>query len=339
MSEGQINFREYPKVELHRHLEGAVRFSSLIELRKSLGLEVPAELAQQRAEYLVLKPMKDLAAVIHAFGSTQQIFRSEEIITRITYECIEDAANEGIRILELRYAPTFMRLGHEHLSFEKIHRAILRGVAMAKDLPIAVGLICILQRTLPLKESEKVLDFALECKNTWVGFDLADDEDSGPANQFQKLFERVQNAGVPITIHAGETPSPTSPLNVKDSIKLLGARRIGHGLQIINNLEILNFVRDQKIPLEISVTSNWLTNAITSVDAHPIRKLINAGVLVTLNSDDPGIFGIDLPHEYELLATRYSFTKAEFDHLNDIAARASFIPLAEKQKHWPRPIQ
>jgi adenosine deaminase len=332
------NLREIPKVELHRHLEGALRFSTLIELAQIAGQDVPTDLAQQKKHFLVMDPMKDLKTVLRKFMATQAVLNSEVVLTRITFEAIEDACKEGIKILELRYAPTFIRQNHEHLSFEQIHRAVLKGIAQASNLPIAVGLLCTFQRTLSVAESLKVLDFVIDTKETWAGVDLADNEQDFPAKDFAKLFSKVHKHQIPITIHAGEPNTSTSAQNVEDAIDILGARRIGHGLQIIQDPRILKKVAEKKIPLELCPTSNWLTNGISHVKAHPFRKLMEAGVLTTINSDDPGIFDINLVNEYKLLSDHYEFTLKEFGICNDIAASASFLPLAEKQKHWPRKI-
>lgn len=332
-----MDLRTFPKVELHRHLEGALRFSTLIELAKKAGMEAPSEPLRQRDFFLVESPMRDLATVLNKFSATQSLLSSKEVLKRITYEAIEDAYLEGINLLELRYAPTFIQKNHEHLSFEDIHSAILEGIKAAKKFPIGVGLICIFQRTLPLSTSQKVLDFAIETKDTWVGVDLADDEDSFPAKNFIPLFEKAKKHGFKITIHAGETNSPHSPQNVIDAIELLHADRIGHGLQIIKNPKALDLVIKKQIPLELCPTSNWLTNAVPTLQAHPIRKLMEKGVRVTINSDDPGIFGIDLTNEYALLEKDYGFTEGDFRTVNKTALEASFLSSATKKSYFSTP--
>jgi adenosine deaminase len=333
---GMINGLE--KVELHRHLEGAIRFSTLIELAKKSGISFPEDLELQKQHFLVLEPMKDLSSVLNKFWTTQSILSSQEILTRIAYEAVEDAFLEGIKILELRYAPTFIQKSHEHLSWEQIHDSICKGIELAKDLPIAVGLICIIQRNRPIEEAHRIMDFAIAHKNTFVGVDLADDEDAVPAIQFSKVFEKAQLAQMPITVHAGESASDKSPQNVIDAVHHLGASRIGHGLQIIKSKEAMELVKNKKIVLELCPTSNWLTHAISNLHKHPINELKNYGILTTVNSDDPGIFGINLSHEYRLLAKSYQFTMEDFKIANDIAAQASFISIHKKQKFWPRPI-
>lgn len=330
---------QLPKVELHRHLECSLRLSTLCELAPQVGIEIPKTDAELKKALLVTEPMRDLEAVLKKFLATQAVLHSEEILTRITYEAIEDAVQEGIRILELRYAPTFVQYRHENLSFEMIHQAIVNGVEMAKHLPIAVGLIAIIQRILPYEIGERVTDFAIDHRDTFVALDLADNEVGFDAAKFAPLFVKAKKAGLHITVHSGEADVPGSAEYVRTAIELLGAERIGHGVQIYKSPEMMAFVRDRKIPLELCPTSNWLTNAVPSVATHPFRQLMEAGVPVTINSDDPGVFNIDLVNEYQVLANLHRMTEAEFNHCNDTAASASFIPLATKQKHWPRKIQ
>lgn len=334
----QNQLKKYPKVELHRHLEGSLRLSTLKELAPQVGIEVPQNSLVCSESFLVTKPMEDLAAVLQKFLKTQAVLASEEILSRITYEAIEDAASEGIRILELRYAPSYILEGHSNLTYEKITRAIQKGAQLASDLPISVGFIGIIQRTRSIKEAEKIMDFIIENKEHFLGVDLADNEEGFASQPFSKIFEKAQATGLGVTIHAGEVPTNSACQNVMDAINLLGATRIGHGVQIYRDLNVIDLVRKKSVTLELCPTSNWLTQAISSLGAHPIRQLMNAGVLVTINSDDPGIFGINLTHEYNLLFRQYQFTQVDFDHCNDVAAQASFIPLLKKQKNWPRPI-
>jgi adenosine deaminase len=328
-----------PKVELHRHLECSLRLSTLMELAPHVGIEVPATENEIKRRWLVTEPMRDLEAVLKKFMTTQAVLDSEEILERITYEVIEDASRENVRILELRYAPTFIRHGHEHLSFEKIHQAIVKGVQRAaKTLPIAVGLIAIIQRTLPLNEAARVTDFAIDNRDTFLALDLADNEEGFEPTPFAPLFEKARASGLHVTVHSGESDLPLASEYVRTAIERLGAERIGHGVQIHKSPEMIEFVKKRKIPLELCPTSNWLTNAVPSTAAHPFRKLMEAGVPVTINSDDPGVFAIDLTNEYRVLRDEQRLSIAEFEKCNDTAAANSFLPYDVKQKFWPRPI-
>lgn len=336
------SLRRIPKVELHRHLECSVRLSTLLELGPSAGIDVSGSEAELKRRLLVAEPLLDLESVLAKFLGAQKILHSEENLTRLTFEAIEDAAREGVRILELRYAPTYIRLNHEHLSYDKIHRAIVKGVELAKDLPIAVGLICILQRTVPMKVAEEVTAFAIahhgSKRGEFIALDLADNEATAETRAYAPLFARARAAGLHATVHAGEDNFPGAPNNVRIAIEELGAQRIGHGVQIYRDPEVRRLVIEKQIPLELCPSSNWLTGAVTSTAQHPFRELFEAGVLTTLNSDDPGLFDIDLLTEYGILVNQHRFSESELIRINDIAASASFLPLQEKQKFWPRPI-
>lgn len=332
------DLRLLPKVELHRHLECTLRIPTLRELAPQVGVEIPDSDEELKRQLLVTEPMRDLETVLKKFLATQAVLHSEEILTRITYEAIEDACHEGVRILELRYAPTFIQQGHDHLSYEKIHRSITRGVEMARHLPIAVGLIATIQRTLPVATGRRVADFAIEHRDTFIALDLADNEVGFDSRPFASIFEDAKKAGLRITVHAGEADVPGAEEFVMTAIEALGAERIGHGVQIHRSRRVMDEVIRRGIPLELCLTSNWLTNAVSSLAAHPFRALMEAGVPVTINADDPGIFDTHLIKEYRLLHELHGLSVAEFERCNDTAANASFIPHELKQKHWPRPL-
>lgn len=311
----------------------------MVELAPHVGLELPKDYAAQRDFLLVIGQMKDLGAVLNKFLRAQKILHSEEVLTRLAYEACEDAYNDGVRILELRYAPGFIADGHSALTYEKIHTAFHKGVELAKkNFPMAVGLICIMQRIKSFAEAEAVCNFAIEHKESFLALDLADNEEGFDPKPFAPLFAKARKAGLRITIHSGESNSPVAAQWVKDSVEILGAERIGHGIQIVKDKNILNFIREKRIPLEVCPISNWLTQAFKTYEEHPIRELINAGVLVTINSDDPGIFATQLSDDYEVLHRVHGFTVADFEKANDIAAAVSFIDAKEKQKHWPKTI-
>lgn len=325
---------DLPKVELHRHLELSLRKSTILEIAPQHGFDMTKQGAYEH-HFVIQEQMKDLGSVLHKFLDTQKLFSSKEILERIAYEACEDAHHEGIKILELRYAPTFVQLDHD-LSFDEIHQAFVKGVNRAeKDFNMAVGLICILQRILGVEVAEKVTDFAIDNKDTFIGLDLADNEVGFEAKPYAKCFQRAKKAGLNITVHAGEALEPNSEENVLVSIQDLGAQRIGHGIQIIRNPKILKYVVDHKIVLEVCPKSNWLTSAVPNLDQHPINRLIDQGVLVTVNSDDPGIFESNLLVEYGILEKHMGWTKDTFIKANQIAAENSFIPKIKKQKVWP----
>lgn len=325
------NIRALPKVELHRHLDCSVRWSTLIELAPQVGIQLESSFLAQRAQFLIDDPMRDLESVLRKFLHAQKVLASEEILSRIAFEACEDAFNDGIRLIEFRYAPTFINDGHPGLTFEKIHKALYSGIEKArKAFPIAVGLICIVQRVKSYDLAARVVDFAIDHKDSFVALDLADNEEGFDPKPFAPLFQKAKKAGLHITVHSGETPQPLSATWVKDSIEILGAERIGHGIQIIHDKDVLNFVKNRKIPLEICPISNYLTQSFPTYEDHPIKELMKQGVLVTINSDDPGVFATTLSDDYEILHQVHRFTKADFQRCNQVAFESSFIPEAQK---------
>lgn len=295
---------------------------------------IPKDLSQQRDQFLITTPMTDLKSVLNKFLQTQSVLHSEEILSRLVYEAIEDCYLDGIKLVEFRYAPTFIADGHPHLTFQKIVRAFEKGLKLASHFAVGVGFIGIFQRIKNQKTNEIVRDFFLDHRGHFIGVDLADDETFAPATNFKTLFEPFLKKGIPITIHAGEVPNAQSPQNVRDAIEILGATRIGHGLQIIQSPEIMEFVKAKKITLELCPTSNWLTRSVQELKSHPIQKLRDYGIPVTVSTDDPGIFDLTLTHEYSVLEKQFHWKTEDFKEVNQNALRASFLSTEIKNKFW-----
>jgi adenosine deaminase len=299
---------------------------------------VPADPEAFRRDWLITEPLADLATALATLARVQSIWGSPEVIERLTYEAVEDAAGQGIRILELRYAPTYIAERHPGLDFDTIHGAILAGLERARDLPIAVGLIGIVQKTLSNRDAASVTNFIIEHRDSFSALDFADRDIGFEIRRFAPLAERARSAGLHITIHSGEDDVPDAAQHVRVAIEELGAERIGHGIHIVRDEAVLEFAASSGVCFEVCPTSNWLTSAVPSVAEHPIRRMIDAGVTVSINSDDPAIFGIDLCDEYRLLAAHHGFDEAEFDRSNDVAAAHSFLPIEARRRVWPRPI-
>ena len=326
--------RALPKVELHCHLELTARHALLKELLSAKGRRIDD--AQFRKEYLITEPVGDLPTLLNIFLGHRDLLDSPEVVERMTYECCEDMSANGVRLLELRYAPSFLCDAHSALSPDAMHRAILRGVERAeRDFPIAVGLIALLQRIKTVEENRYWLDFAIEKKADFLAVDLADNELAyGPAT-FAPLFERAKGEGFAVTIHAGEAEGPQAAQNIRDSIEMLHADRIGHGVRILEDPEVLEFVRERGTVLELCPTSNWLSGVCPTRESHPFRKIMEAGIRTTVNTDDPGIMNISIMDEYRLLRDAMGFTAQEFKQINDWGREACFIPEDRKVAVWP----
>jgi len=321
-----MNLLEIPKAELHRHLELSLRDETIKEIAPEFGFDLSKEGSFEH-HFKILSPMEDLGSALHKFLDTQKLFGNTEILERIAYEACEDAyKKEGIRVLELRYAPTFVALNQPNLTFSSIHEAFKKGIARAeKDFPMAVGMIGILQRILPVEENLKVMNFMVENKDSFIGVDLADNEVGFDPAPFAPCFDLAKEHGLRVTVHAGEAQEAGSERNILDSVHKLHAERIGHGIQCHRDEEVLKYVVENKIPLEVCPTSNVLTGAVSSLKEHPIRTLIDKGCYVTISSDDPGIFNQNTLEDYQALLDNNLLTIDELKTCSDNAARASFI--------------
>ncbi|MEX2122829.1 MAG: adenosine deaminase [Woeseia sp.] len=326
-----MNYKSIPKVELHCHLEACFRPQTVMEVGKTLGLDIPQDADVFHREWLLTTPLESLEVALARFVDIQRIWCAEEVIERMTFEACEDAVEQGTRVMEFRYAPDFIALGKPHLDREKIHRAILRGIRRAEELDLEVGLIGIVQKTLPIADAARTVDFIVDCAETFIALDFAD-KDTHELKAYAPMVDKAREAGLHLTVHAGEEPGPHSPSQVRDAIEILGAERIGHGIHIVDDPDVIELVRENNVVLEVCPTSNWLCNSVPSTREHPIRRLIEAGVQVTINSDDPGLFGIDLCHEYEVLHREHGFTRDEFDRCNAIAAAHSFLRRALQER-------
>lgn len=304
-----------------------------MEVGKSLGLDVPQDIDTFRNEWLLSKPLENLDVALARFVEIQKIWCSEEVIERMTSEACEYAIDQGIRIMEFRYAPDFIAANKPHLTFEKIHAAILRGIEQARHPDLAVGLIGIVQKTLSLDAAARTIDFIIENAESFVALDFAD-KDTHPMRSYAPMVDKARQAGLHVTVHAGEEPGEGAPAQVREAVELLGAERIGHGIHVINDEATMQLLRERDVALEVCPTSNWLTSSVSSIAAHPVKKLIDAGLAVTINSDDPALFGIDLCNEYELLHTEHQFTEDEFHRCNEVAYSQSFLAGEVKCQVW-----
>ncbi len=332
-----MNVETLPKVELHRHVEGAIRYATMKEWVRTDGL-LPADSSEERLRDFILidKPVDGLKVFLEKFGLIHYVLFSKERIRRMAFEACEDAWREGVRVLELRYSPIFIQGERKDLDFDRIHAAILEGIAAAqKQYSMAVGLLGILGREWDLPTATRVTDFFIANKDTVVGMDLANDEANFSGKPFTGLFRKARNAGLHLTVHAGESLIPTSSQSILSALDDLGAERIGHGVQIHKDPALMEEVARRGIILELCPTSNVLTKSIPSIEAYPIRQIRAAGVKVCLNADDPGVFDYDLNHEYRRMAELHGLAEADFAALNRDAFEASFIREEEKKRCKP----
>lgn len=322
--------KQLPKVELHRHLEGAIRPETIADICKRHGIPLPTYDADDLASLLqIRKPVEDLGAFLVPFGIIKFCFVNPEEIARIAFEVVEDAWLDGIEYVELRFSPEYMSFYH-HLTMSQALDGIVEGVILAgRRYPITAKLIVSICRDcsaeslgIPWPTPDEVVRTALDYADRGVvGLDLASKEKGFPPELFVGPFDTARRGGLKVTVHAGEDAGPE---NIRSAIELLGATRIGHGVRIVRDPEVLRLAMDRGITLEMCPTSNVLTHAVESIESHPLRQLYDAGLPVTINTDDPTVCATTLIAEYELVMEKFGFTLADIERTIDFARAAKF---------------
>jgi adenosine deaminase len=284
------------KMDLHRHLDGNIRLSTILDLGRKHGVPLPSfDEEELRPHVQITEPAPGLMAFIEKFRWSVGVLCDLEACRRIAFENVEDARREGLDYVELRFSPWFMSMAHG-LDPRGVVEAVIQGVDEGREkFGVRTELIGILSRTYGEDICWQELEVLLAHRDDLIAIDLAGDEAGFPAPLFKRHFARVRDAGLHVTIHAGEAAGPES---VWDAIRLLGAERIGHGIRSIEDPALLDFLLERRIGLECCPTSNVQTSAVPDYASHPLKRFLEMGLLATINTDDPGISGIDL--EYEL---------------------------------------
>lgn len=322
--------RALPKIDLHRHLEGAIRPATLADICRSRHVPLPTYDPDELTDILCVKRRSEnLEGFLLPFKTIKFAFTDREAIARIAYECVEDAHLDGIEYAEFRFSPEYMSFYHK-LAMADVLEGIAEGFALAeRHFPTRARMIVSICRHctseilgFPWPTPDEVVQVALDYRDRGVvGFDLSGVEAGFPPEPFARQFEQAREAGLGITVHAGEDAGPES---VRGAIEALGATRIGHGVRIVQDPEVVRLVIDRGVTLEVCPTSNVQTHAVESLEAHPIRELFDMGVKVTVNSDDPTVCGVTLSEEYELICEHFGFTPTEVERLIRNAREAAF---------------
>ncbi len=291
---------EPPKIDLHRHLDGSIRLATILELGLENDLPLPGRTLDALRPFVVVnQPQPGLMAFLAKFEWMVGVLVNPEACRRVAYENIEDAKREGLDAVELRFSPIFMAQTHG-LDPHAVVEAVLDGVsAGVRDCGVPAKLIGILSRTFGVESCARELDALLAFRDGLVAVDLAGDEGNFPPPLFIDHFRKVRDAGLAVTIHAGEAAGPES---IWSAIRDLGATRIGHGVRAMEDPALVDFLGEKGIGIECNLTSNVQTSTVANYASHPLRAFLERGLLATINTDDPGISGIDLAHEYEVAA-------------------------------------
>ena len=320
---------DLPLIDLHRHLDGNVRLQTVLDLGRKHNVPLPAwDVESLRPHVQVTTPQPGIMAFIAKFKWPMEVLADYDACRRIAYENVEDAKNEGIDYIELRFSPWFMAQAHS-LNPVGVVEAVVDGTeAGARDFGVRANLIGIISRTFGPETCMKELDALLTQRDRLVAFDLAGDEANFPAKLFIEHFNRARDAGWQFTVHAGEVDGPSS---VWAAIRDLGTKRLGHAIRAVEDPSLLDYMAEHRIGVESNLTSNVQTSCVPDYPSHPLKLFLERGILATINTDDPGISGIDLPYEYNVAAPQAGLANEQIRQAQQNALTIAFLSDEEKQ--------
>ena len=317
-----------PLTDIHRHLDGNIRAQTILDLGREFNFSLPATtLETLRPHVQVTKTEPDLVSFLQKLDWGVKVLGSLDACRRVAQENVEDAARAGIHYTELRFSPGYMAMTH-NLPVAGVVEAVIDGIrAGCKQHDIEVRLIGIMSRTFGEEACLRELEALLAHRDAITALDLAGDELGFPGSQFLSHFNRARDAGLRITVHAGEAAGPES---IWQAIRELGAERIGHGVKAVEDPALMDFLAKQQIGIESCLTSNIQTSTVAQLSQHPLATFLNHGVLATINTDDPAVQGIELAHEYQVAAPAAGLSAQQIRTAQENGLKIAFLSEAEK---------
>ncbi len=331
MSLTRSDILSWPKAELHCHLDGSLRLETLLDEAAKQGKlgQLPADSVAGLQEHLLLVDESDsLEAYLEWFRHTLLVMQSKASLSRIAYEVVEDNAREHVRYLEVRFAPILHR--EEGMTLEHIVDAVIEGLrAGERDTGVRTSLIICGLRDRYESASLRQAEVAVAYRHRGVAaFDLAGGEAGNPSKDHLHAFYYARNALLNLTIHAGESWGPES---IHQALFFCGAHRIGHGTSLYQDRELMQYVVDHQIPLEVCPTSNVQTGVVPSYAEHPLRMYVNAGIPVTVNTDNRLFSRTTVTDELWHVHRHCLIGENELREIALNGFRYGFIPWDEKQ--------
>jgi adenosine deaminase len=330
-------YNDIPKTEIHIHLEGAIRTQTIIDIARAHNLKLPSyEASELDSHVKIYDQMRNLETVLAAFAIFQNSITSPKVLERVAWELFEDSARQNIKLLEVRFSPDWAFHGH-NLDWDECLESLLRAKERAEsEFDMAIGYIAITSRSMGPESCVKTVDWAIRHKDEIIGVDLADSERDFPLREFVQPILKAKDAGLKVTIHTGEdTPASF----VKETIELASPHRIGHGIHAIQDVQVIELIKEQGITLEVNPWSNYLTNSVHTIEEHPLKKLFDLGVRVTINSDDPEVLETNLNNEYRIAHEVLGMSMGDIAACNRFAYDGSFIPNERKKRIWEKYFQ
>ena len=319
---------QLPKTDLHCHLDGSMRLTTILELAEKQRVKLPADDVPGLARAIHQgERCKDLVEYLKAFDITCSVLQTEEALERAAYELAEDAARENVWHLEVRYAPILhTRRG---LSLARINDAVISGLKRAaRQYDITTGVILCGIRNMDPRDSYRLAELAVAYKGRGVvAVDLAGGEAGNPAKDHQESFALILDNNMNTTVHAGEAYGPAS---IKQALHYCGAHRIGHGTRLAEDGDLLAYVTDRRIPLEVCLSSNYQTSVVDELARHPLRLYFDVGVRVSVNTDNRLITDTTVSKELWLAHQHLGFTLEELKVLIVQGFKSAFLPYRDK---------
>lgn len=325
-----------PKSDLHVHIDGSMRVATIWELAKEQGINLGARTkAKLRKMLLVGSDCEDLNDYLEIFKTTLKVLQEPEALERAAYELAVDAAKENVWYMEVRYSP-ILHLEHGMKSSDSVE-AVLRGLKRAEaEHPIWTGLIICGIRQISPDVSLELAELAVAYKNAGVvAFDLAGQEKDYPAKKHREAFYIIRNNNINTTVHAGEAFGPKS---IHQALHYCNAHRIGHGTRLHEDRDLMQYVADHRIPLEICLTSNVHTRVVPRLKDHPFRTYHDAGLRVTLNTDNRLISNTTVTKELYRACRAFRLDPYELRHIVINGYRSAFLHYQEKRALLKRAI-
>jgi aminodeoxyfutalosine deaminase len=317
--------RKMPKVELHVHLEGSIYPETLLTLADRNNVVIPANSVKEVRQWY---QFSDFAHFIDIYTAICDCLRTPDDFELITTEFLKRQAEENILYSEVIFTPY---THHQLVSMDDQLAAINRARRRAEtSLGIRMRLVPDISRRMrPTVESYQIVEWAIRNMDKGIiALGLGGPEINNPPELFQKSFEAAHAAGLPSLPHAGETAGPES---IWGAINSLRAVRIGHGIRCLEDSDLVTYLRERRIPLDVSPSSNVSLGIVNSLSEHPLPELLEAGLLVTINSDDPPMFDTTLTDEYLIIAGKFSYDKRDIKQFVLNGVEASLLPAGSKQ--------
>lgn len=317
-----------PKTDLHVHLDGSVRLQTIIDLANEFGIKLPTTDVEELRKLIVCGDHTvSLDDYLRGFDIVNLVLQNKEGLRRAAYELAEDAARENVRYMEVRYSPILHT--HGGLKLTDISQAVIDGLKKGeRDFGIQTGVIICGIRNMDPTTSLKLAELAIAFKNKGViAFDLAGGEYNHPAKDHKDAFDLALRNNLNITIHAGEAYGPES---IHQALHYCGTHRIGHGTRLVEDGDLLNYVNDHRIPLEICIKSNLHTKAVKNIKSHPIDFYIDYGLRVTINTDNRTISDTTVTDEYMLAIDKLGLDYATVKNVILNGFKSAFLPYKDR---------